>query len=105
AAGTPLKATFVAPSKLVPKMLTTVPTGPAYGVKELMNGETSKSFLLAAVPASVVTVMGPVAAPRGTVARIWQSLMTTGNAAGMSLKATTGASVSPVPEIVTTLPT
>ena len=67
----PLKATLVAPLKLVPLIVTLVPTGPLLGLKELIVGGetvTVKLLLLVAVPAGVVTVMGPVVAPLGTVA-------------------------------------
>ena len=70
AALAPLNATTVAPVKLVPPMVTLVPTGPLAGVKPVIvgGGITVKLLALVAVPPGVVTVMGPVAAPAGTVA-------------------------------------
>ena len=66
----PLKATLVAPVKLVPLMVTLVPTGPLAGVKLVIVGGliTVKLLALVAVPPGVVTVMGPDVAPAGTVA-------------------------------------
>jgi hypothetical protein len=61
---TPLKVTAVAPVKLLPVIVTVVPTGPATGE----NGVTVKSVVLVKVPPGVVTAIGPVAAPEGTVA-------------------------------------
>ena len=73
-------------------MVTIVPTGPDVGVKLLMMGGvdpvvTTKSVLLVAVPFSVVTVMGPVVAPAGTVAVICVLLLTV-KVATMPLKRT-----------------
>ena len=69
-AETPLNFTAVAPVKAVPAMVTTVPTGPLVGVKDEIVGAgmTVKLEALVAVPPGVVTVMGPVVAPAGTVA-------------------------------------
>src|SRR5204863_1509538 len=64
------KVTAVAPVKLVPVMVTTVPTGPLVGVNELIVGGevvTVKLLALVAVPAVVLTLIGPVVAPVGTV--------------------------------------
>ena len=50
-----------------------VPTGPLVGLKELIVGGptvTVKALLLPPVPAAVVTLIGPVVAPLGTVAWI-----------------------------------
>src|SRR5207237_8480505 len=69
---TPLKATDVAPLKLVPLMVTVVPTGPLPGEKLAIVGgfSTANELALVAVPPGVVTLSGPVVAPAGTVARI-----------------------------------
>ena len=66
----PLKATLVAPVKLVPLMVTLVPTGPLAGVKLLIVGGliTVKLPALVVVPPGVVTLIVPVVAPVGTVA-------------------------------------
>ena len=66
----PLKVTAVAPVKPVPLIVTLVPTRPLLGVKLVMagGGITVKSFALVVVPPGVVTLIGPVVAPTGTVA-------------------------------------
>ena len=65
-----LNCTDVAPVKLVPLIVTLVPTGPLVGAKLVMVGGfvTVKELLLVAVPSGVVTLIGPVVAPAGTVA-------------------------------------
>ena len=65
-----LKATWVVPVKLVPVMVTTVPTGPLVGVKLVIAGGTItvKAVALVSVPSGVVTLIRPVEAPAGTVA-------------------------------------
>ena len=67
---TPLKATAVVPVKLVPLMVTLVPTGPLAGVKLVIAGGliTVKLPGLVAVPPGVVTLIVPVVTPAGTVA-------------------------------------
>src|SRR5207249_2857681 len=62
---TPLKATDVAPLKLVPLMVTVVPTGPLPGEKLAIVGgfSTANALALVAVPPGVVTLSGPVVAP------------------------------------------
>jgi hypothetical protein len=68
----PPNETSVAPVNLEPLIVTAVPGGPLLGEKPVSTGAgtvTVKSPLPAAVPASVVTTIGPVAAaPTGTVA-------------------------------------
>src|SRR6266446_2846969 len=67
----PLNSTAVAPVKLAPLIVTLVPTGPLVGVKlETVGGlvVTVKLPALLAVPPGVVTLMGPLVAPAGTVA-------------------------------------
>src|SRR5262249_10981864 len=72
--GTPPKATALAPEKFVPVITTCVPTGPLVGEKLVMVGAAAvvmvKLFALAPVPPGVVTVIGPVVAPPGTIAVI-----------------------------------
>jgi len=102
----PLKVTAVAPVKLVPVIVTTVPAGPPVGVKLVMAGAgvvTVKLVLLVAVPPRVVTRIGPVVAPAGTSARI-EVAESTMKAALTVLKATAVAPVKLVPVIVTTVP-
>ena len=66
----PLNRTTVAPVKLVPLIVTPVPTGPLVGEKLVIVGglTTVKLLALVAVPAAVVTLMEPLVAPPGTVA-------------------------------------
>ena len=66
----PLNRTAVAPLKFVPLIVTLVPTGPLVGVKLVIVGAlavTVKLLVLVAVPAEVVTLIGPVVAPVGAV--------------------------------------
>src|SRR2546421_6087991 len=74
----PLKRTDVAPLKFVPPMLTAVETAPDTGKNvEIVGGPlTTKLVALVAVPAGVVTMIGPVVAPFGTVVEIWVLLLT-----------------------------
>ncbi len=66
------KATLVVPVNPDPVTVTVVPTGPLVGEKEVITGcvRTTKLVLLVAVPEGVVTEIGPVVAPAGTVAVI-----------------------------------
>ena len=67
----PLKVTAVAPVKLVPVIVTVVFVGPLAGVKLVIVGAlavTVKLLALVAVPFGVVTPIGPVVDPAGTVA-------------------------------------
>ena len=61
--------TVVAPVKLVPLIVTDVPTPPLAGEKLLIvgAGTTVNDVVLVAVPPGVLTVMLPVVAPAGTV--------------------------------------
>ena len=74
-AAVPLNLTAVAPVKAVPVITTFVPTGPLVGEKLVMlegaGGVVTVKFVeLVPVPAEVVTLIGPVVAPAGTVAVI-----------------------------------
>jgi hypothetical protein len=66
----PLNSTDVAPVKFVPLIVTLVPAGPLPGAKLLIVGgfTTVKLLALLAVPPAVVTLIGPLEAPAGTVA-------------------------------------
>ncbi|HVS31709.1 MAG TPA: hypothetical protein VMS98_09660 [Thermoanaerobaculia bacterium] len=77
-AGAPLNVTVTVPVSLAPMMLTALPIGPASGVTLLMTGTamTLNWLELVAAPAGVVTVIGPVVAPAGTVVEICVSLLT-----------------------------
>ena len=68
----PLKVSAVAPVKLIPMITTLDPTPPLVGLKLVIVGAaaTVKSLALVPVPPGVVTAMGPVVAPAGTVAVI-----------------------------------
>ncbi len=103
---TPLNATAVAPVKLVPLMVTLVPTTPLAGAKLAIVGglTTVNELLLVAVPPGVVTLSGPVVAPAGTVAWIAVAELTV-NVALTPLNATAEAPVKFVPLIVTLIPT
>jgi len=63
--------TLVAPVKFVPLIVTVAPTGPLAGLKLVMVGGslTVNAVALVAVPAELVTLIGPVVAPGGTV--VW----------------------------------
>jgi len=65
---TPPNVTLVAPVKLVPVIVTWVPTGPLVGLKVCITGVTRKTLLLVSVLAGVVTVTDPLVAPVGTTA-------------------------------------
>jgi len=104
-AGTPLNETAVAPVKAEPVIVTPVPAAPEIGVKEVMAGVTVKRVVVVKGPLpGVVTVMGPVAAPAGTVVVIVPELLTA-KLAGTPLKETAVAPVKSVLEIVTLVPT
>ena len=69
----PSNFTDVAPVKALPVMVTTVPTGPIAGEKDEIVGAgcvTVKLDALVAIPPPVVTSIGPLVAPEGTVAVI-----------------------------------
>jgi hypothetical protein len=63
-----LNLTAVAPVRVVPVIVTLVPTGPLVGVKLVIVGVTVKLLALVAVPPAVVTLSSPVVAAAGTVA-------------------------------------
>jgi hypothetical protein len=108
-AAVPLNATRVAPVKLEPLIVTRVPMLPWFGEKELIVGAgaggavTVKLAELVAVPPGVVTEIGPLAAPDGTVALICVSELTANDAAA-PLNDTVVAPVNAVPVIVTDVP-
>src|SRR5207302_1782813 len=106
AALTPLNRTAVAPLKSLPLMLTLAPAGPIVGVKLVIVGGLImvKLLPLVAVPAGVVTLMGPVVAPAGTVAWIAVAEFTV-NVAPIPLNRTAVAPVKLLPLIVTLNPT
>ena len=90
-------------------IVTAVPTGPLVGLKPLMVGGgggmvTLKPAPLVALPAGVVTVIGPLVAPVRTVALIWV-LPPTVKLALAPLKATFDVFWNDCPLIVTVVPT
>jgi hypothetical protein len=104
----PLNFTEVAPVRFVPVMVTEVPTGPEVGVNEVIVGTeaapTVKFVPLSAVPLAVVTLMGPVVAPAGTVVTICVALFDV-IVAVVPLNFTEVAPVRFVPVMVTEVPT
>src|SRR5437667_1370112 len=102
----PLNVTAVAPVKVVPLIVTLVPTGPLVGAKLVIVGALAVTvkLLLVAVPPGVVTLSGPLVAPPGTVAAIDVEEFTV-KLALVPLKRTAVAPVKVVPLIVTLVPT
>ena len=102
-AGTPLKATRVAPDRSVPVMVTPRPTAPAVNLV-MVGAATVKGWALVAVPDGVVTVTEPSLTPGGTEATTAKgpSLAT---AAGTPWKATRVTPERLVPPMVTPWPT
>lgn len=105
-ADTPSKVTAVAPVKFEPVIVTSVPTRPFAGENDVITGTgaTVKSSVLVALPAELVTVIGPVVAPEGTTALI-RVPDTTVKVAPTPLKATEDVPAKFVPVMVTVLPT
>jgi hypothetical protein len=104
----PLKLTAVAPVKFAPVRVTEVPTGPLAGANDVIVGAcvwtvTLKLDEVVAVPPPVVTVIGPVEAPVGTVAVI-DVADATAKVAATPLKLTAVAPVKFVPVTVTEVP-
>lgn len=109
----PVNATDVTPVKPVPVMFTSVPGGPAVGVKLVMAGLVGGVLVTVKIPALVAhgaieveTWMGPLIAPGGTVAVICVAL-TARNSPGrqaMPPKSTEYGLRRLVPVIVTTVP-
>jgi hypothetical protein len=75
-AAVPPNVTALDPVKEAPLMVTLAPTGPLGGLKLDTVGPTAKLVELSAVPVPVVTLIGPVVAPDGTIAVIWVSELT-----------------------------
>src|ERR1700676_3179479 len=65
---TPPNVTLVAPVKLVPLIVTCVPTGPLVGLKLTMEDRTRNFRLLVSLPPGVVTVTKPGVVRAGTTA-------------------------------------
>ncbi len=82
-AGVPSIVTELAPVSAEPLRVTAVPAWPLVGANEVSWGSgggggvvTVKLPVLAAVPAGVVTWIGPLVAPAGTVSVIWLAELT-----------------------------
>ena len=111
-AGTSLNVTAEAPVKADPVIVTMVPIGPDAGTNDEIDGGgtgggdcvTTKLASLVDDPPGVVTEIGPVVAPTGTVAVIWVS-ESTAYEAGDPLNVTLDVRVKAAPVIVTTAPT
>jgi len=102
-AAVPPNLTAVTPVKFVPVIVTPVPNPPKVGAKEVMAGVTVKRVVVTIGPLpDVVTVMGPVVAPAGTVVVIVPEGSTV-KVATTPLNETAVAPVKPV--IVTPVPT
>jgi hypothetical protein len=105
----PPNPTDVAPAKLVPLIVTIVPTGPLVGLKLEIDGlpfVTVKLVPVTAVPFGVVTEIFPVWAAFGTATVIWVPLPLTPNpGAFVPPNPTDVVPAKLVPLIVTIVPT
>jgi hypothetical protein len=104
---TPLNLTAVTPVRLVPVIVTFVPTGPLVGVKDVMVAPATTVKLVALFagpPPEVVTWIGPVVAPTGTVAVIWVAELTTYVVAAVVLNITEFVHPKFVPVMTTLAP-
>jgi hypothetical protein len=98
-AGVPLNVTVPEDPKLVPVIVTAVPTGPEVGDRLVMPGVTVKATPLLATPLSVTTTF-PVVAPVGTdVAMLDEVQLVV--VAGVPLNVTVPEDPKLVPVIVT----
>jgi hypothetical protein len=102
--------TAVAPVKLVPLILTDVPTGPLVGLNDVIVGApapvTVKFVELVAVPSGLATAIGPVVAPAGTVVVILCALSIVKVAdAPSKVTLVTSGPLKLLPWIVTEVPT
>ena len=104
--GVVLNFTPVAPWKLVPVIVTVVPTAPDAGVKLVtVGGGTVKLAILVPVPLGPMTLILPVAAPTGTEVVIDVAETTVNGFAGTVLNITAVAPVKLVPLMITLVPT
>jgi hypothetical protein len=104
AAGTAPKLTRVAPVKLVPLIVTTIPAPAVAGVKEeIIGAGINVNPAAVAVPAGVVTLTLPEL-PLATTAVIVVALITVKEVAPRPPKLTMEAPVKLVPVIVTVVP-
>lgn len=102
-----LNLTAVVPRKFEPKIDTTVPGLPLFGLNPVITGAlvpvTVKFPWLWSLPVGLDTDTFPVVAPAGTVAVIWVPLLMT-NAAATPLNRTESTAEKVLPEIVTDVP-
>src|SRR5262245_25618941 len=106
-AAVPLNRTALAPPKFVPVIVTAVPTWPLVGANDAIvgaGGVTVKSVVLVALPTALLTVIGPVVAPAGTVASM-RVLDTMLKVAAVPPNWTLSALSKLVPVMVTGVPT
>jgi hypothetical protein len=100
-AETPLNLTALTLENPVPLIPTAVPTPPLVGVKLVMVSPfpcvTTKLALLVPVPAAVVTEIGPVVAPAGTVVMMFPGPTTVKGVAATPLNRTDVAPVKFAP--------
>ena len=104
---TPLNFTAVTPVRFVPVIVTLVPTGPLVGVNDVIDGPATTVKLVALFagpPPVVVTWIGPVVAPVGTVAVIWVAELTTYVVAAVVLNITDVVHPKFVPVMTTLVP-
>jgi hypothetical protein len=102
----PLKLTTVAPVKPEPEITTLCPIGPEVGLNPVIvvvgvDPLTVNEPALVPVPPGVVTEIGPVVAPVGTLAVICPSPSTVNVVAGVPLNFTALAFVKFEPEMTT----
>ena len=106
-AAVPPICTLVTPIKLVPVIVTEVPTRPDVGVKEVIVGESGNTIKLVpdeAIPPGVVTSIAPLEDPDATVAVIVVELTTVKEEAGVDPIFTEVVPIKLVPVIVTVVP-
>ena len=102
-AGVPLNVTVPEDPKLVPVIVTAVPTGPEVVDRLVIFGDTAKVIPLLATPPTVTTTF-PVVAPAGTdVAMLVEVQLVV--VAGVPLNVTVPEDPKLVPVIVTAVPT
>lgn len=108
----PLNLTDVTPEKPLPLIVTVVPTGPLDGLKLETTGAlpppplpTVKFVVLVPVPAGVVTEIGPVVAPVGTLALICELELANHWVAPTPLNLTEDTLLKLLPLMVTIVPT
>ena len=101
----PLNLTFVAFVNHFPTTVTVLPTSPFFGAKLLIIGGSSVKLVAeTAVPIGVLTEIGPVVAPTGTMALITALFTTVNVVAFTPLNRTAVAPRKPLPTIITVVP-